>query len=102
MAADRLANGEGKACGAGMMLIPPYRRQPTGGLLGLSIEGEDAVADSPVRIVVMEGDGIGPEITAATLVVLRAADRAYGLSLSFSDSERRLCGVAHARHDLPG
>src|SRR5690242_14700372 len=37
-----------------------------------------------INIVVMEGDGIGPEITAATLDVLRAADRAYGLGLSFT------------------
>jgi isocitrate/isopropylmalate dehydrogenase len=37
----------------------------------------------PLRIVVMEGDGIGPEITAATLAVLRAADRAGGLALQF-------------------
>ena len=42
------------------------------------------MAVSPVRIVVMEGDGIGPEITAATLAVLRAADRAFGLGLSFT------------------
>ena len=27
---------------------------------------------APVRIVVMEGDGIGPEITAATMEVVRA------------------------------
>ena len=40
------------------------------------------MAVSPVRIVVMEGDGIGPEITAATLAVLRAAGRALlGLDL---------------------
>ena len=32
----------------------------------------------------MEGDGIGPEITAATLVVLREAERAFGLGLSFT------------------
>jgi 3-isopropylmalate dehydrogenase len=32
----------------------------------------------------MEGDGIGPEITAATLAVLRAVDRAFGLRLSFT------------------
>ena len=30
----------------------------------------------------MEGDGIGPEITAATLGVLRAADKAFGLGLA--------------------
>jgi 3-isopropylmalate dehydrogenase len=32
----------------------------------------------------MEGDGIGPEITAATLDVLRAADRALKLNLAFT------------------
>ena len=36
------------------------------------------------RLVVMEGDGIGPEISAATLDVLRAADRKFSLSLSFA------------------
>jgi 3-isopropylmalate dehydrogenase len=37
-----------------------------------------------VRLVVMAGDGIGPEITAATLDVLRAADRIYQLGLSLT------------------
>src|SRR4051812_30496409 len=36
------------------------------------------------HLLVMEGDGIGPEISAATLAVLRAADRRFGLQLSFS------------------
>ncbi len=44
------------------------------------------MADQSVRIVAMEGDGIGPEITAATLAVLREADRAFGLGLSFTAS----------------
>src|SRR6516165_3881345 len=39
---------------------------------------------TPVRIVVMEGDGIGPEITAATMAVLRAADRVFKLGLAFT------------------
>src|SRR5437667_6680460 len=39
---------------------------------------------TPVRIVVMEGDGIGPEITAATMAVLGAADRVFKLGLSFT------------------
>src|SRR5260370_11912997 len=43
-----------------------------------------APSSAPVRIVVMEGDGIGPEITAATMNVLAAADRAFGLTLSFT------------------
>jgi isocitrate/isopropylmalate dehydrogenase len=41
-------------------------------------------SSTPIRIVVMEGDGIGPEITAATMHVLAAADRAFGLALSFT------------------
>jgi len=36
------------------------------------------------NLVVMEGDGIGPEITAATLGVLKVADRAFGLGLTFT------------------
>ena len=36
------------------------------------------------NLVVMEGDGIGPEITAATLGVLRKADQAFGLGLTFA------------------
>src|SRR6266478_6601172 len=39
---------------------------------------------TPVRIVVMEGDGIGPEITAATMAVLGDADRVFKLGLSFT------------------
>ena len=35
-------------------------------------------------IVVLPGDGIGPEITDATLLVLRAADAQFGLGLSFT------------------
>lgn len=36
-----------------------------------------------VRLLVLEGDGIGPEITAATLAVLRAAAAAFKLRLDF-------------------
>ena len=35
------------------------------------------------RLVVMEGDGIGPEISAATVAVLRRADQVFGLGLTF-------------------
>src|SRR5215467_6375481 len=35
------------------------------------------------KLIVMEGDGIGPEITAATVAVLREADRIFGLGLAF-------------------
>ena len=40
-------------------------------------------ADGGLRLLVLEGDGIGPEIMAATLAVLRAADAKFGLSLAF-------------------
>ncbi len=43
------------------------------------------------RLLVLPGDGIGPEITEATLAVLRAADRRFGLNLSF---EERAIGFA--------
>jgi 3-isopropylmalate dehydrogenase len=36
-----------------------------------------------MRIVVLPGDGIGPEITAATLDVLRAVSKQFGLDLRF-------------------
>ncbi len=39
-----------------------------------------------IRILVLEGDGIGPEITAATLAVLRATDAKFGLALSFESA----------------
>lgn len=35
-----------------------------------------------MRILVLPGDGIGPEITAATMAVLEAADRRFGLGLA--------------------
>ena len=43
-----------------------------------------------MRLVVMPGDGIGPEITAATLAVLEAADRRFGLDL---EVERHAIGL---------
>jgi isocitrate/isopropylmalate dehydrogenase len=42
-----------------------------------------SVAGGRLRLLVMEGDGIGPEITAATLRVLEAVDRKLGLGLLF-------------------
>src|SRR5258706_7638586 len=39
-----------------------------------------------ISLLVMEGDGIGPEICAATLAVLRAADRRFELGLTFTQA----------------
>jgi 3-isopropylmalate dehydrogenase len=38
------------------------------------------------RIVVLAGDGVGPEVTAETLRVLEAAGAAHGLELEFEDA----------------
>jgi 3-isopropylmalate dehydrogenase len=40
---------------------------------------------SPIRLAVMPGDGIGPEIMAATLAVLREADRLLQLGFAFEE-----------------
>jgi isocitrate/isopropylmalate dehydrogenase len=47
-------------------------------------EGIVSAASAPIRIVVMEGDGIGPEITAASMAVLHAADRVLKLGIAFT------------------
>jgi isocitrate/isopropylmalate dehydrogenase len=47
------------------------------------LDGEDPGGDV-IRLLVIEGDGIGPEICAATVAVLRAADARFGLDLSFT------------------
>ncbi|MDT7951580.1 MAG: isocitrate/isopropylmalate dehydrogenase family protein [Acetobacteraceae bacterium] len=42
---------------------------------------------APLRLLVLEGDGIGPEICRATLDVLEAAARAFGLVFRFEQAE---------------
>jgi isocitrate/isopropylmalate dehydrogenase len=54
-------------------------------------------AAGAVDILVLEGDGIGPEIVAATLAVLGAATGAFGLRLSFERAE-----VGWAAHRIMG
>jgi 3-isopropylmalate dehydrogenase len=49
---------------------------------------------APIRLLVLEGDGIGPEITAAALEVLSAANTALSLRLAF---ERADIGLAALR-----
>lgn len=54
-----------------------------------------------MRILVMAGDGIGEEITAATLAVLRAADARFGLGLAFEEAEIGLKALAKHGTTLP-
>ena len=49
-----------------------------------------------MKLLVLPGDGIGPEITAATLVVLESADRKYKLGLQY---ERRDMGLASLKSE---
>ena len=55
------------------------------------------MAKETIDILVLEGDGIGPEITAATLAVLRAADAKFGLRLAFETA-----AVGWAAHRADG
>ncbi len=61
-----------------------------------------ASSAAPIRLVVMEGDGIGPEITAATMAVLRAADRIVRARPRVRAGRDRACGLARARHHAAG
>jgi 3-isopropylmalate dehydrogenase len=47
-----------------------------------------------MRILVLPGDGIGPEITAAALPVLNAADRLFGLELEIGHDEVGFAALA--------
>jgi isocitrate/isopropylmalate dehydrogenase len=52
-------------------------------------------------IVIMPGDGIGPEISAATLDVLKAADAAFGLGLVFETRDMGLKTLKERGTTLP-
>jgi 3-isopropylmalate dehydrogenase len=54
-----------------------------------------------MRLLVLPGDGIGPEITAATLRVLEAAGRRFGLDLSLEVREIGLAALASTGSTLP-
>src|SRR3546814_8791220 len=54
-----------------------------------------------MRFVVMAGDGIGEEITEATLKVLRAADGRFGLGLEYEEAEIGLKALAKHGPTLP-
>jgi 3-isopropylmalate dehydrogenase len=50
-------------------------------------DSDIAEANAPIDIVVLAGDGIGPEITAATLTVLAAAAKTFSLPLNFTHED---------------
>ena len=54
-----------------------------------------------MKILVLPGDGIGPEITTATLRVLEAADERFGLGLDLIVRDVGLASLAAAGTTLP-
>ncbi len=54
-------------------------------------------AKNAINLLVLEGDGIGPEIVAAALAVLRAADAKFGLGLAYEAA-----AVGWAAHRVSG
>jgi isocitrate/isopropylmalate dehydrogenase len=58
-------------------------------------------ADAPIDILVLEGDGIGPEITAATLTVLEAAAHASRLSFRFSFADIGFKALRNSGSTMP-
>jgi isocitrate/isopropylmalate dehydrogenase len=54
-----------------------------------------------MHILVLPGDGIGPEITAATLGVLDAADRRFGLGLEFELADIGFAALEKTGTTLP-
>ncbi len=61
----------------------------------------NAIAGNQVHLLVLAGDGIGPEITAATLRVLAEADRLLELGLAFADAPVGLAALAAHGTTLP-
>ncbi len=54
-----------------------------------------------MQILILPGDGIGPEITAATVAVLDAVDAAYGLGLSLETRDIGLASLASEGTTMP-
>lgn len=54
-----------------------------------------------IQLLLLPGDGIGPEISAATIRVLDAADKRLGLDLSFEQAEIGLASLAAQGTTLP-
>jgi hypothetical protein len=55
----------------------------------------------PPSLLVLPGDGIGPEIVAATLEVLAAADRRFGLALACDTAAIGVASLRAAGTTLP-
>jgi len=54
-----------------------------------------------VKLLVLPGDGIGPEITAATLLVLKAVSSKFGLGLEYEQEDIGLAALKRHGTTLP-
>ena len=54
-----------------------------------------------MKVLVLPGDGIGPEIVTPTVAVLETADRAYGLGLALESADIGLASLATQGTTLP-
>ncbi|HUC61203.1 MAG TPA: isocitrate/isopropylmalate family dehydrogenase [Alphaproteobacteria bacterium] len=59
------------------------------------------MAQAPPKILVLDGDGIGPEIVAATMTVLDAVQRRLGLELAFEHAAIGLASLAREGTTFP-
>ena len=69
------------------------RDAPAGAATG-GILRQEKQRESGVDILIAQGDGIGPEITGATLTVVKALQEKYGLDLRLEHAE---CGLVSLR-----
>src|SRR5512140_3885757 len=53
-----------------------------------------------MHLLILPGDGIGPEITAATVGVLKAADARFGLGLKFEEAPIGFAGLKARNHTI--
>jgi 3-isopropylmalate dehydrogenase len=53
-----------------------------------------------MHLLILPGDGIGPEITAATLAVLKAADARFALGLQFEEAPVGYAGLKARNHTI--
>lgn len=54
-----------------------------------------------LRIALLPGDGIGREVMAGTLIVLKAVERRFGLTLTLDESLIGGCAIDEMGHPLP-
>ena len=54
-----------------------------------------------LKVALLPGDGIGPEVMSGARIVLEAAERKFGLSLSLDESLLGGCAIDATGHPLP-